>query len=114
MAFEEDVTERVARDMLTTVPEWVKKTVYCAPPTKITEAMKPVLAKYDGHLMGYVSNVVVYDSSLRHIPKKEHKLLLRLVHGGFMRVKKVFGDLPGASENCVGGRSGWHYKLVAA
>jgi hypothetical protein len=80
----------------------------------LTPARKRVLRQLDGTELGYVSNAVLYDPGLRHLKKSDHKILISLIKGGFMRVLRVSGPLPGEHPpSRIGAQADYHYVLKA-
>ncbi len=85
------------------------------PMKKITPKGIKIRDRFNGHLMGFVSEVLIYDSSLRYLSKRDHNTLLRLVLGGHLRLIRKDGPLPGEPPQSrrVGANLSNHYQLIA-
>ena len=82
------------------------------PADRLTPARRKVLTKVDGMRLEYVSKAVVYAKTVRALPTREHKALIALLFGGYVRVVRERGPLPGAhSQGRVGAHETCHYVL---
>jgi hypothetical protein len=111
---EKDVTEAIARELRHghTVPIQLRQMKSM---DKLTPAGRRVLAEWSGVRLGYVSRALVYDQRIRrHIDRRDHKTLIRLVFGGHLRVVRVARPLPGDHPpSRVGAHEPYHYELRA-
>lgn len=109
---EEDVTDRIVSQYTNRLRRLRLGAI--KPMTKITDAGRRVLEKFDDLTLGYVSNPLMFDESVKRLPKRDHKTLIRLILGGHMRIMRIPGDLPGNHKDSrIGAKAGYHYRLKA-
>lgn len=110
----QDVTEQQVAN-LKDAARFAKLMNGVLPAKGLTPARELVLSKIDNRTLGFVSNALIYDEGMRDLSKTEHKAALSLVLGGFVRIFKVYGKLPGTySQSRVGAGESFHYVLKRA
>jgi len=84
-------------------------------PKKLTPGIRKAIERWDGVRLGLISKPVLYDNPFRYLKRSEHKPLIQAVLGGYMRVYRVSGPLPGEHPpSRIGARAEAHYLLSAA
>lgn len=112
-AIAEDVTDAMGREIRNGVlPQHLRNWIVAE---SLTPARKRVLEKFDGIKLAYVSNPLIYDRAFRNASKAEHKALVGLVLGGYMRVFRIPGGLPvetfATASDRIGAGAEFHYEL---
>lgn len=107
-----DVTEEFVNDVRFASHSKLAARVTAA--KSLTAARAIVLAKLDGRELGFVSNALIYDQGMRDLKPSEHKTAIALLLGGFLRVFRVSGPLPGKhAASRPGANAEAHYVLRA-
>ena len=108
----EDVTESMVTEhqYSSTKPQEFRN---LQPVKKLTSSQERTLQACHGLHLAYISKPLFYDKALRLFNKRDHKTLLNLLYGGWVKVYRVPGDLPGDQPpSHVGAREGRHFLLV--
>ncbi len=106
-----DVTASIVADLKAATHSEVMRAV--KPIAKLTKPRAAVLLRAEGLRLEFVSNVMIYARAFKDTKswsRVEHKMLLGLVLGGYLKVYKVNGALPMA-HSVTGASTEAHYRL---
>ncbi len=82
------------------------------PAKSLTPARKQLLQRLHGMKLGWVSNALIYDDSMRALKKAEQKAVVALLLGGHLRVLRVQGPRPNESRRELA-QAEFHYLLTS-
>ena len=103
-----DVTASIVADLKAATHSEIMRTVKAT--AALTKPRAAVLLRAEGLRLEFVSNVMIYARVFKGWSKVDHKMLLGLMLGGYIKVYKVSGALPMA-HSVSGVSTEAHYRL---
>lgn len=108
-----DVTDSIQSELMShvAIPGYLRN---LRPLEKITPNASIIMGMVDGWRLSFISRAVIYDQAMRRLDKNQHKMLIRLILGGHIRVMRELGPLPNPHKNQIGSDGMYHYILTTS